>query len=112
MGWTGHLMEKKMSKTSIKKFVKDDLEKGGYNVLSLIVKGDNHYSLLETNVMMRILIMVIHMGIPRLAVHTLRRPVRQRFDPEELTRRHRRERLLEHIVHPAPRLDGLLVLCL
>lgn len=48
MGWTGHLMEKKMSKTSIKKFVKDELEKGGYNVLSLIVKGDNHYSLVET----------------------------------------------------------------
>lgn len=49
MGWTGMMMEKKMNKTSIKDFIKSDIEGEGHKVVKMIVKGECHYMLVEMN---------------------------------------------------------------
>lgn len=47
MGWTGMMMESKMSKPAIKDFVKSDIEKEGHKVVKMIVRGECHYMLVE-----------------------------------------------------------------
>lgn len=48
MGWDGHMMESKMSKATIKDFVKDSMTINGHKVIKLIAKGNSHYMLVET----------------------------------------------------------------